>query len=1117
MKRKMITKGIACLLAVATAAAAVPVSYAQESLLQVSSIAGSVLAGASTTAVTFSAVGGASEAAYAEWSAVSGATGYNVYVKKSGGSYEQIDTMLVRQYADCFRADAVGLAAGSYTLKVVPIINGTADESKAAETAAISVAAADRSGFAFSDSGKEIGTGSYGCGGYQADGTLSSDAQVIYVTADTVNTVTLSVITSSKGTTTDCTGLAAIMTARQKGYDLTPLVIRIVGEIKAEDIDGLNSNGYLQVKGCTNVTLEGIGEDATINGWGVLVRAATNVELKNFGVMLFPDDGISLDTDNSNIWVHNCDIFYGTAGSDSDQAKGDGSMDVKGDSQYVTFSYNHFWDSGKCSLCGMTSETGENWITYHHNWFDHSDSRHPRIRTMSVHVYNNYFDGNSKYGVGVTMGASAFVENNYFRNCKYPMLSSLQGTDADGAGTFSGEDGGMIKAYGNYMEGEKGLITQNDTSDKSDIDCYEASSRTEQVPSDYTTLAGGTVYNNFDTNSSIMYSYTADAAADVPSIVTANAGRMNGGDLQYAFDNSVDDEDYSVNTALMAKLTGYSSSVIAIGSGFTDETVTPDPTEPVTDPATEPTEAPTEPPTAAPTEEQEIPEIPAGATIIYASPNGTGDGTTKENPTDVLSAIAAVPAGGVIYLLEGTYTFGSPIVINYENCGTADAYKTISAYPGAEVVWDFHEMEVSDSNRGVVMDGSYWHWYGFEITGAGDNGMLLSGNSNVIEMMIFSDNQDSGLQISRYRSAADSIATWPSNNLVYNCTSKNNCDDETMENADGFAAKLTCGEGNVFDGCLSYNNSDDGWDLYAKTETGPIGAVTIRNCISFRNGYTEFGEGYGDCDGNGFKLGGDGVSVGHIVENCLAFENLNSGFTDNNNPGLDSLTSCTSYNNNIGNNGKPNYNTYRCTEGCDFTKIISYYNNDMIKNDKFVGTMENSAYFNGSTYYYVGASQAIDNGDKIGDQVTISDSDFISLEVPAMGADFHTLWRNGDGTLYNGGFAQTKESNTYAELGYKLSLDVIDPVEPTEPPTEPSTEPDPTETDPAAVVYGDADCSGKVEILDIILLSQCLMGADSLTVQGAANADVNQDAFVNSTDTLLIMQYLVKLLETLPV
>ena len=109
--------------------------------------------------------------------------------------------------------------------------------------------------------------------------------------------------------------------------------------------------------------------------------------------------------------------------------------------------------------------------------------------------------------------------------------------------------------------------------------------------------------------------------------------------------------------------------------------------------------------------------------------------------------------------------------------------------------------------------------------------------------MIFNNNQDSGLQISRYKTSNATIDTWPSDNLILNCTAKNNCDDKTMENADGFAAKLTCGEGNVFDGCMSYNNSDDGWDLFAKTETGPTGVVTLQNCVAFRNGRTEDGRG----------------------------------------------------------------------------------------------------------------------------------------------------------------------------------------------------------------------------------------------------------------------------------
>jgi pectate lyase len=1118
MNLKIMKCFAAAALTVAMMGSLIPASAAQE--LSVLTGGSSILTSASQSSVIFTASGGDDEEVYAEWSAVSGASGYNVYVKPDGGSYTQIDSMLIRQYADCFRADAVGLAAGKYTLKVVPVIDGTEAASKSSETSSLTVTQADRSGFAFSDSGLDIGNGVYGCGGYNADGTLSEDAQVLYITADTVNTVTLDVITSSKGKLTTCTGLADILTARKKGYDLTPLVIRVIGEITSSDIDGLNSNGYLEIKGCTNVTLEGIGEDATANGWGILVRQATNVEIKNIGVLLFPDDGISLDTGNTNIWIHNCDIFYGTAGSDADQAKGDGSMDVKNDSSYITFSYNHFWDSGKCSLCGMKSETGENWITYHHNWFDHSDSRHPRIRTMSVHVYNNYYDGNSKYGVGVTSGASCFVENNYFRNCKYPMLSSQQGTDADGEGTFSGEDGGMIKAFGNYIESAKSLITQNDTSDKTDIDCYLASDRNEQVPSAYTTAAGGTTYNNFDT-SSIMYSYTADAAEDVPDIVTSKAGRLNGGDIEFTFNNSVDDASYAINTELMQKLVSYSSSVIAIGSGFTDSTEAS--TETSADTTTAPTESTTEQ-TSASTEQTSYSQV------IYCAPDASGSGKSTADPADVMTAIENVPAGGIIYLLEGTYTFTQTIKIAQSNSGTADAVKTISAYPGAEVIFDFSALSVADANRGVVMDGNYWHWYGFEIYGAGDNGMLLSGSNNTIEMMVFNNNQDTGLQISRYRSSAETIEEWPSNNLILNCTSKNNCDDETMENADGFAAKLTCGEGNVFDGCMSYNNSDDGWDLYAKEATGSIGVVTIRNCIAFRNGYTEYGEGYGECDGNGFKLGGGGVGTAHIVENCLAFENLNCGFTDNNNPKLESLTNCTSYNNGVGGNGKPNYSVYRCIDdGCDFTNIISYINETYLNsalapgltsvsvaNDKFVGTMQNSVYYNGGKYYRVTSQIAIENGDKTKDIVSVSDSDFISMTAPAMGSDFHKLWRNGDGSLNTGGFLQTTESSAYAEMGYKLSLEYIEATDPVLP-TDPTESEEVTDATDTSVLYGDVNCNGEVNILDVIALNKNLLGGYSITEEGMRNADVDLDGTPTTADALNIMRYVVKLIDSLPV
>lgn len=517
--------------------------------------------------------GGWFESAYIKWKPISNAASYNVYVKPASSgdsSYTQIDDMLIRKYPSYWRADAVGLTAGQYIMKVEAILSNGSKES--AVSSALSVTANDRTGFAFS-SDSDFGTGS---GAYEENGTLKDGAQVIYITSDTAKTVTLDVIVNKSGKLQTATGLGEILTLRQKGYDKTPLAIRFIGQTSSSDMSGqLNSSGYLQVKGKSsytemNMTLEGIGEDATAYGWGILVRNCGNVEIRNLGIMLFPDDGISLDTDNCNVWIHNNDIFYGTAGSDADQAKGDGSADIKNTSTYVTVSYNHFWDSGKSSLCGM-KETDEFFVTYHHNWFDHSDSRHPRIRLGSIHIYNNYYDGNAKYGVGITSGGSAFVESNDFRNCKYPMMSSLQGTDALGSGTFSGEDGGIIKAFNNRIENAASLIYANSNNgttnqNTTSFDAYFASSRNETVPGSYKALVGNTAYNNFDTLKDIgVSSSDIDDVNTVAQVVTSLSGRMNKGDFTWKFDNASDDASYSINSALMSKIKSYKTELVSIG------------------------------------------------------------------------------------------------------------------------------------------------------------------------------------------------------------------------------------------------------------------------------------------------------------------------------------------------------------------------------------------------------------------------------------------------------------------------------------------------------------------------------------------------------------------------
>ncbi|MCD7776940.1 MAG: dockerin type I domain-containing protein [Clostridiales bacterium] len=507
------------------------------------------------------------ETAYAEWTPVSGAGFYEAYVKASSDSeYEILDDELIRQYDTYLRADAVGLPAGSYDMKIVAYDSEGGSELASSEIKGITVSAYDRSGSAFSTKSTYYSEG--GIGAYNNDGSLKSNAKVFYVTAENAATITTDVITSSKGSTTTCTGIQDIIDRYQKGYDTTPIVFRFVGTVTDDDVDSFSSSAEgIQVKGKGSyylmpITFEGIGNDAAVSGFGFLVRNAGNVEFRNFAILNCMDDGISMDTSNCNVWVHNMDFFYGQAGGDSDQAKGDGTVDIKNDSQYITISYNHFWDSGKSSLCGMKSESGNNYITYHHNWFDHSDSRHPRVRTMSVHVYNNYFDGNSKYGSASAMASSLFVEQNYFRNCKYPVLIGGQGHEA--GAVLSGETGTPIKMYGNIMTGSYGYTDYS--VNNNDFDGYIVATRDETIPSTVT-AAGGT-YNNFDTAYAEYLGVDesdVDDAANVPAIVMAHAGRCNGGDIFYTFDDSTEDTNYAVVSALKSMVTGYTSSLRVVG------------------------------------------------------------------------------------------------------------------------------------------------------------------------------------------------------------------------------------------------------------------------------------------------------------------------------------------------------------------------------------------------------------------------------------------------------------------------------------------------------------------------------------------------------------------------
>ena len=157
-----------------------------------------------------------------------------------------------------------------------------------------------------------------------------------------------------------------------------------------------------------------------------------------------------------------------------------------------------------------------------------------------------------------------------FRSCKYPMLVSKQGTDILGgsSGTFSGEDGGIIKAFNNYMVGQTSFLPYNATTNPAQFDAYVASTRDEVLGSNITSFQGGNTYNNFDTNPAY---YIHNLTIDEPEVARDNtmqyAGRVSGGDISWEFDNSVDDTSYDLNQGLFNMLVGYTTSLVYVQIG----------------------------------------------------------------------------------------------------------------------------------------------------------------------------------------------------------------------------------------------------------------------------------------------------------------------------------------------------------------------------------------------------------------------------------------------------------------------------------------------------------------------------------------------------------------------
>ena len=435
--------------------------------------------------------GGWFETAYAEWDASKIGSNVSVsYKESSASSYTNVDKELVRGN----RVDIPGLKGGvSYDVK----ISGSSGSAEFTVTPM----AYDRSGYAHWNR-------SEGVGAYNNDGTLKSGATVIYVTNENKDTITYN----------GKTGLYNIFMQGKPNN----VCFRLIGDIDvpagAQANDGSSNDGsnmlYLQYG--QDVTIEGIGYDANPIRWGFEMKRSNSMEVRNLYFYQYPDDAVAMNgnTDNmtKNVWIHNNSFgmglneYAGNGTVDADKAEGDGTTDMKW-AEYITISYNYYNKCHKTSLVGGGTSHMQDWITYHHNWFDGTESRNPRARNAHIHVYNNYFLNNSQYGIGASYNSKIFSEANYFEKANLPLDTEAMGNDKY-SGTIKSYNDKLVSCTGNSI-----YTAVNNRMDSANIPNL---------------VSGGDAYDNFDIDASKIYlnQYTAQTPDDAKASAMAYAGRM---------------------------------------------------------------------------------------------------------------------------------------------------------------------------------------------------------------------------------------------------------------------------------------------------------------------------------------------------------------------------------------------------------------------------------------------------------------------------------------------------------------------------------------------------------------------------------------------------------------
>ncbi len=442
---------------------------------------------------------------------------------------------------------------------------------------------------------------------------------------------------------------------------------------------------------------------------------------------------------------------------------------------------------------------------------------------------------------------------------------------------------------------------------------------------------------------------------------------------------------------------------------------------------------------------------------LYVAPEGsdTGDGT-KDKPLDIYTAVKYVRAGQRILLRPGIYKLSRTVRIEKGIDGSADRMICMMADNGCDGM-EKGNRPIFDFNgqcEGMIITADWWHFKGFDVTRSANmtNGIRVCGSYNIFEGICVYKNGNTGLQITARRLSAHNRDEWPSYNRVINCTACLNADDGYTD-SDGFAAKLAVGKGNVFEGCVSAYNADDGFDLFAKVWIGHTEPVTIKHCISFENGRvirdkkTHELVWFNESDdyeiinagcGNGFKLGGSSLSGYHALKDSFAFHNKLKGIDCNSCPDIQVYDS-VSYDNDSSNVAmysdakKTDYKahgiiSYRSKTGLDIEDYIGdKWHENSLKVSTIINTQADCAekIFNDSNFFWNKLSKVSEPGpgfyehytlwtDKDtrpeASETTVSDDWFVDIDYEKWAAGNRSsiagIGRNGNGELDLHGFLE---------------------------------------------------------------------------------------------------------------